>query len=1422
MIKRAFQTLRRIALMILLAWICLGYVASIDADDRDLVRASGRDPYLFVIFDVSGSMNWQPPNESDGTPADEWAPGAADDPRSKFYQAKSALFKALQDKNLQDIKWGFAVYNHDRTRVFRKHWIYTPEENPSWAAMLPYPLIDMPKHFGDPCFDGPDDDVECNIGDALNDAPFDPPQADLVFDFAASPPSATLGTCENPQDISDHEQRGEILAFPARGDGNNIQTFEWVEAGGRVFLVAYTGISNGTYGDEQIDVTISIRESDGCDGAWLSDWETDTLTFGTVYSQDNSVPPRPLPGGNDTLVWQLDGSRNIPNNLSVGWFTDGSAERFTGAMDHRTTNQCSGWESNTDSSADVDAGVNLHYTTLDDPLGRHASALDRGDVIPWDWQEEEAWGVGNSNRIEIMKRLAPSFDGTDASTAEFRIAPYFEDHPTTLAPTASSGHLPLKPEFVNRPPMIPNGATPIGNSMNDFKNWFDSWKTAAAGPDGDPFFGCRTVNLLILTDGDETCYQGGIGGTTDGQGDYNPCAIAAQLREQGGRNIKTYVIGYGLPSSGNFLDCIAENGGTDAIDIDNDGVADIEGPILPGNEEDLVTALTNIATAVQAQARSFASAAVPQAQVNVDEKVYLTSFQPIETASVWPGRLDAYLRPVPLVEETFILPDGTPEARLIPDPTQQCQPDDESECHLWNAAEELLEQAPSDAEVDSGSFNLGTSETERRVHYSLDRADFDVPADRRPFVAPTSDALWMDMMVAMGICTDGDTDCRDDPTKRSDLVAALEFFHGVKVAPDPQDANLEIRYLLADLFHSDPLVAGNPDNFRFWVADVEGSGTLPLEKPCDTSPDGYRCFFEKHRNRRKVIFGGTNDAQMHAFDAGIFRGTCEAGQLPDQEFVVGDFDNGTGRELFSYVPRISMPIIRDLDEGAGHTFSVDGRLALGDVYMDPQQPGGTVTPSDREWRSVIVSGLREGGSGYFALDITQPDELLDCNGTPTIPQPQSGALDYVPSCTDGGALCGDNRYPEILWEFRDSEDCVSEFEDGPYAGMCDDDGNGRPDLADSWSTPTLGRIRVIPDGDIEPVDKYVAIFGGGMDVEKKNQPNLAGGNFIFIVDMETGRAIYKRSVIGSAMADMAAVDTNQNGYLDTLYIGTTAGLLYKANIGTPETLEDRTGLGEGFKVTSPLWTPFPILSTGGKAISQEATVIFVPERGQYALAVGTGDREDLWARSNQEGRFYMFLDRGFDVSDTTLPVVEADLRPIDDNDTNVTNDFLREPPFGWFLTLELEERVISQAFALSGVTVFSSFQPEEEFPDADSGGGAVCRRFGTSRSFVLNTTNANALLGSGEKFFVIEGGFLSPAFAETSQIKNPDSGGGGPTAADLPDDLANVIEEIKKLLPGACRFSNQNINIKAVRDDTGIQFLAAIPVCTIENNWKDL
>ena len=74
--------------------------------------------------------------------------------------------------------------------------------------------------------------------------------------------------------------------------------------------------------------------------------------------------------------------------------------------------------------------------------------------------------------------------------------------------------------------------------------------------------------------------------------------------------------------------------------------------------------------------------------------------------------------------------------------------------------------------------------------------------------------------------------------------------------------------------------------------------------------------------------------------------------------------------------------------------------------------------------------------------------------------------------------------------------------------------------------------------------KFVAVFGGGLDPE---QPGISG-NFLYMVDVETGKALYKRELAGAVPSEPAAVDTDQDGILDTLYVGTTGGLLYKVDL----------------------------------------------------------------------------------------------------------------------------------------------------------------------------------------------------------------------------------------------------------------------------------
>ena len=1446
---------------LLLALALVGPMAA-EGDDRELVKGGTRDPYLHVIFDVSGSMNWQPP-DTDGTPpvpGDAWAPGYGDDPNSKMYQAKSALYTVVSDPTLRNVIWGFSTYNQDELQVHRKHWIYTPQADPPWVAdgRLPYPMHGQPKHFGDPCMDDERSNLTCDLDDGQGE----------VFGQLTNP---QLGTCSNPQDFNNDatidEDEGEVFSFPVLGDLGTTETDEWVRFNGRRFFVRWVPISGG-FGAEEIVVQVQVRERDSSCSSWIDpEPQTATITFERVYPTDRAG--RVLPGGNDVLFWQQDNWTD-QNGGRAGFFQSPGSSQI---RDMQASNTCAGWEPNDDSSQDIEKGVRLKYVTQDDPLSRHGSVLDRGDVIPLDWKGTEAWGV--SNRDAILQRLSPNYDPSDPGfSPEFRSAFYFEAHPDSLLNNSSVGRLELKPEFASTPPLIPQGATPIGNSMKDFLDWYDDWKPEACDPDdGDAYFGCRTVNLLILTDGNETCYDhpdGPGGPLQDGDNDYNPCLVATRLLTVGNRNIRTFVIGFGVQgANANFLNCIAQNGGTSSIDLDGDGEPDITGPILPGNEQELVDALRRIVEVISVGARSFSSAAVPQGQVNVQDKVYLTSFLPDRELVIWPARVDAYLRPIPLIEVDIELPDGTIEARNVPNPSRKCDTGLESACHLWNAAEQLLEQAAEDAELVPGDYNLGMLDDERRVYFGADTGP-GVPLARRFFAPPTTpsteEAEWQDLLEAMGICGPGDAGCGLDPDSRDEGTEVLQFLHRRKFGNVPKDdPRLEPEpgeYILGDVFHSDPAVLGGPNDFRYWVADVGGPGDddpppanfqPPLDNFCDPppvgSPGGYRCFFAKQRNRRKLLLAGANDGQMHAFDAGNFRGKlapgnpttgCVTSSGSGEEFIVGRFDNGTGNELFSYVPAGVMPTLRDLKDSVGQQFTVDGRVSSGDVLIDPVHGG---TPSEREWRTVIMGGLREGGSGYYMLDVTHPDLLTECDGTPTIPTPLGGDDGYVPSCIDGcgvGAAGSDYPYPMPLWEFYDNEDCGTSLPDG----RCDDDANNRPDLADSWSGATIGRIEVcveiVAEDCVATEDRYVAVFGGGLDAERKGQA-VAGGNYLYMVDVETGKAIYKRQLVdpvagdgrgaGSAPSDPAAVDTDQDGYLDTVYIGTTGGYMYKADLSVPAELRDLGPLG--FKVVDnteigAVWAPFPVFDTGNRPIYHPPAVVFVAQRGQFALAFGTGDREDLWSLNPQEGRLYMILDTNFvraDFDNGSLPRDENDYEPLGGIDAEgIASEFdlLRNAPYGWFIKLDPRERVITRTFALGGVTIFSSFQPSEEVTED----GAICLRRGSSRVFVVNTTNANALLESTKRYFRVEGGFLSAPFVETGATTNPEEPctGDGCTDTDavVPANLDAIMGELRSLLPPQCRFANYTINIKAVRDDTGIEFLAAIPVCTVRTNWREL
>jgi type IV pilus assembly protein PilY1 len=94
-----------------------------------------------------------------------------------------------------------------------------------------------------------------------------------------------------------------------------------------------------------------------------------------------------------------------------------------------------------------------------------------------------------------------------------------------------------------------------------------------------------------------------------------------------------------------------------------------------------------------------------------------------------------------------------------------------------------------------------------------------------------------------------------------------------------------------------------------------------------------------------MVYVGANDGMLHAFytDAGA----------------------NQGQEAWAYVPNFLFPTLYKLADkyySSKHEYYVDGTPVRGDIRVDS------------EWKTILVGGVNLGGKGYYALDVTDPDE----------------------------------------------------------------------------------------------------------------------------------------------------------------------------------------------------------------------------------------------------------------------------------------------------------------------------------------------------------------------------------------------------------------------------------------------------------------
>ena len=322
------------------------------------------------------------------------------------------------------------------------------------------------------------------------------------------------------------------------------------------------------------------------------------------------------------------------------------------------------------------------------------------------------------------------------------------------------------------------------------------------------------------------------------------------------------------------------------------------------------------------------------------------------------------------------------------------------------------------------------------------------------------------------------------------------------------------------------------------------------------------------------------------------------------------------------------------------------------------------------WKTILIFGERRGGAYYHALDIT------------------------------------DTTAPLYLWSFTDAK------------------------ITETWSEPVIGKVKM--NGATGSTEKYVVFFGGGYDTQSNN----SHGKAVFAVDVATGQKLWEYYNDGTAddrqymnysiPANPLAMDLNNDGYIDRLYLGDVGGQLWKFDLSAAATL---TG---GTTGTVNNWS--------GKRFFRASTDANPPDGGEYYpsqaiygtpnaaildaklwVYFGTGDRNH--PNNTSANRFYGIRDDQTSMTNGT-EWTEANLA----NATGGAADLTVKK--GWYVPLASTEKVLAAPDVFNKIVYFTTFTPTTTTVCGSGGGTAKLYAVQMVNGFAAIDWSNDSVLGS--------------------------------------------------------------------------------------------
>lgn len=399
-------------------------------------------------------------------------------------------------------------------------------------------------------------------------------------------------------------------------------------------------------------------------------------------------------------------------------------------------------------------------------------------------------------------------------------------------------------------------------------------------------------------------------------------------------------------------------------------------------------------------------------------------------------------------------------------------------------------------------------------------------------------------------------------------------------------------------------------------------------------------------------------------------------------------DSGTTvAESWAFMPQELMkniPALRSNQNGDPKVYGVDGTPV---AYFRDLDNDGIIGSDDKVW---LFFGLRRGGSSYYALDITNPDD------------------------------------PKLMWHIDSSTPGFSE-------------------LAQSWSKPVITFLKV--NGD-----KPVLAFGAGFSTNKDSLGVVSEdneGRGVFLVDAASGALIkafdpshgIKHSVAGA----VSPLDSDFDAFADRLYFADTGGNVWRADLVGTDTskwtlhkfaeLAETGPFGDRRFFYEPAVAPVymrKVTETITEVNGQQTTVTTQADVPFDAVVLGSGSRPHPLYEGSSDMLFMLrdmnTVSQLFTVDNTPEPIVISDLLQITDTTKPATPENMLErakdmsTTKGWYYQLAQSEKSLSPAIVLSGIAFFTSYIPTVEVDENTcslSGGLAKLYAFDMNFGFTV-------------------------------------------------------------------------------------------------------